>query len=85
MVDTISRKISCFKPSLRYTLISQRSLYEINSITWGIGNTVDILYFCLKAEEINARSFILVTQHSNLGSDSWFIERKPFFCLHSRI
>lgn len=44
-----------------------------------LANTVDILYCCLKAEEINARSFILVTQHSNLGSDSWFIEGKPFF------
>jgi len=44
-----------------------------------LSNTVVILYCCLKAEEINARSFILVTQHSNLGSDSWFIEGKPFF------
>lgn len=44
-----------------------------------LSNTVDILYCCLKAEEINARSFILVIQHSNLGSDSWFIEGKPFF------
>lgn len=44
-----------------------------------LANTVGILHCCLKAEKINARSFILVTQHSNLGSDSWFIEGKPFF------
>lgn len=50
-----------------------------------LASTADILYCCLKAVKINARSFILVTQHSNLGSDKLVYWRETLFCLHSRI
>lgn len=50
-----------------------------------LANTVDNLYCCLQAEEISVRSFILVTQHSNLSSDKLVYWRETLFCLHSKI